>query len=89
LELHQRLAKELAAMLSANEGLEAHAEIVVRRCYFHKSASPEESDAGYSLTLFLTGYGDSAAKAAESLKTAIGMAGESLPKLQPSFGPRR
>ena len=82
LELHRRLAKELAAALSANEALEAYAEAVVRRCYFHKKEDPEDSDAGYSLTLFLTGYGDSAAEAAENLKAAMELAGESLVKLQ-------
>ncbi len=84
LELHQRLAKELAAALSANEALEADAEAVVRRCYFHKKSSPEESDEGYSLTLFLAGYGDSAAKAAENLKSAMELASESLVKLRVS-----
>ena len=82
LELHQRLAKELATMLSANEALDAGAEAVVRRCYFHKKTNPEESDAGYNITLFLTGYGDSAAQAAENLKSAMGLAGEALVKLQ-------
>ena len=98
LELHQRLAKELAKALLANEALhpskptaglpgaplEATAEAVVRRCYFHKKTDPEESDAGYSLTLFLSGYGDSAAKAAEKLKAAMDLAGESLVKLRVS-----
>ena len=82
LELHQQLAKELAAALSANEALEADAEAVVRRCYFHTQTSPDYSEAGYSLTLFLTGYGDSAEKAAENLKSAMESAGESLVKLR-------
>ena len=84
-DLHQRLARDLAGLLvAANEGLEAHAELVVRRCYFHRSASPEESDAGYCLTLFLTGYGESAAKASENLESAMGLAGEYLLKSRPS-----
>ena len=82
LELHQRLAKELAAALAANESLEAYAEAVVRRCYFHTKDNPNESEAGYSLTLFLIGYGDSAAKAAENLKSAMELAGEALANLQ-------
>ena len=82
LELHRRLAKELATALSANQALEAIAEVVVRRCYFHKKEDPEDSDAGYSLTLFLTGYGDSAAEAAENLTAAMELASESLVKLQ-------
>ena len=84
LELHQRLAKELAAMLAADAGIEAQAEVVVRRCYFHRGAITAESDAGYCLTLFLVGYGASAAKAAESLQRAMALATEALVKLQPS-----
>ena len=83
LELHERLAKELATMLAADESMEAHAEIVVRRCYFHRGAITEDSDAGYCLTLFLSGYGASAAKAAESLQRAMALASEGLLKLQP------
>ena len=84
LGLHRRLAKELAAALSTDQALEAEAEAVVRRCYFHKKTDPEESDDGYSLTLFLTGYGDTSAKAAENLKGAVELAGESLVKLRVS-----
>jgi hypothetical protein len=83
LELHERLAKELAMMLAADESVEAQAEVVVRRCYFHRGAITEDSDAGYCLTLFLSGYGASAAKAAESLRRAMALAAEALLKLQP------
>jgi hypothetical protein len=84
LELHERLAKQLAAALVADARLEAQAEIVVRRCYFHRGAITADSDAGYCLTLFLIGYGAAAAKASESLRSALALAGESLLKLQPA-----
>lgn len=81
LELHQRAARSIALLLEVNESLQATAEIVVRRCYFHrlpedaasarsgskpsdKAGELEESDAGYCLTLFLTGHGASPAEAA-------------------------
>jgi hypothetical protein len=83
LEEHQRLAKAMARMLEADESLEAFAEIVVRRCYFHQGASPEESDAGYCLTLFLIGYGASPVEAEECWGRALEFAAECLLQLQP------
>jgi hypothetical protein len=71
LEYHQRVAREVAALLGADEALEASAEIVVRRCYFHRGGARDESDAGYCLTQFLTGYGTSEAGAAESWERAM------------------
>jgi hypothetical protein len=83
LEGHQRLAKAMAQALEANESLEALAEVVVRRCYFHRGAKLEESDAGYCLTLFLTGYGTSPDEAAECWEHALKFAAGCLLKLQP------
>jgi hypothetical protein len=83
MEEHQRLAKEMAQRLEENESLEASAEIVVRRCYFHQAASPEESDAGYCLTLFLTGYGGSPVEAAECWERTLNFAAGCLLTLQP------
>jgi hypothetical protein len=83
LEGHQRLAKAMAQALEANESLEALAEVVVRRCYFHRGTKLEESDAGYCLTLFLTGYGTSPDEAAECWEHALKFAAECLLKLQP------
>lgn len=83
LEAHRQLAKEMAQRLEANESLEASAEIVVRRCYFHRGASLEESDAGYCLTLFLIGYGASPGEAAECWERALEFAAECLLKVQP------
>jgi hypothetical protein len=83
LEAHQRLAKEMAQRLEANASLEALAEIVVRRCYFHPGASLEESDAGYCLTLFLIGYGATPGEAAECWERTLEFAAECLLQLQP------
>jgi hypothetical protein len=83
LEEHTRLAKEMAQRLEENESLEAVAEIVVRRCYFHHNTSPEESDAGYCLTLFLVGYGDSAVEAAGCWERTLDFASGCLLSLQP------
>jgi hypothetical protein len=83
LEVHRRVAKELVRMLEANGSLEAVAEIVVRRCYFHHGANLEESDAGYCLTLFLISYGASPTAAAECWGSTLEFAAKCLLKLQP------
>ncbi len=84
--VHQLAAKEMAHKLGANEALEALAEIVVRRCYFHRRTDAEESDAGYCLTLFLTGYGATPAKAAACWDRAMEFATACVLKLQPHEG---
>ena len=83
LEVHERLAKELVQMLEADEALEATAEIVVRRCYFHRGTEPEESDNGYCMTLWLAGYGTTLAEAAKCGTRALELAAGCLLKLQP------
>lgn len=45
LEDHRLLAQELAQLLEADTALEATAEIVVRRCYFHHRGEGLESEA--------------------------------------------
>jgi hypothetical protein len=83
LETHQQLANEMAQLLEADTSLEALAEIVVRRCYFHRNTSPVESDAGYCLTLFLIGYGSSPDEAAECWERTLDFAAGCLLKLRP------
>jgi hypothetical protein len=83
LEIHKRAAQGLAQMLDAQEALEACAEIVVRRCYFHRASNLEESDAGYCLTLFLVAYGTSPVCAMECWASAMKLAAECLLKLRP------
>jgi len=82
---HQRLARQAALQLDDDEELEATVEIVVRRCYFHRGDS-EESDAGYCLTLFLTGYGASPVEATERWERVLELASGCLLQLQPHEG---
>jgi hypothetical protein len=93
LELHEKLARQLARSLESDESLEATAEIVVRRCYFHREAGAKEfsgterpmdtSDAGYCLTLYVSGFGSSVEAAAASWERAMGLAAGCLLHLQP------
>lgn len=85
LEVHQRLAKEIAQRLEADEALPATAEIVVRRCYFHsrKDIALEESEAGYCLTMFFTGFGESAKEAEQSWERAMELGAKCWLQSQP------
>lgn len=88
LELHEKLARQIARSLESDETLEASAEIVVRRCYFHdegkaKEAAMDASDAGYCLTLYISGFGSSAEEAATRWTRAMGLASECVAGLQP------
>jgi hypothetical protein len=82
LHTHERLAAALAESLAENRTVHAIAEVVVRRCYFHDESSEDDSQAGYSLTLFLIGYGNSAVEATDSLAAALTLAVESLAKVK-------
>jgi len=86
LEVHKSAAQELAQRLDADEELDAFAEIVVRRCYFHTASDPEASDAGYCLTLFLIGYGAEPAAAEDCWARATDLAAQWLLKVQPHEG---
>jgi hypothetical protein len=84
LEFHRRYAQQFARLMEENDAIEASTEIVVRRCYFHISAGGstlEESDAGYCLTVFITGYGASAEEAANQWDRALEFAAECFLRL--------
>ena len=85
LEVHRHMAKAIAQSLDKNEALEASCEIVVRRCYFHRSPDAiamEVSDNGYCLTLFITGYGASPSSALLSWEHAMDSAAACLLELR-------
>ena len=82
LKAHQQWAEEMVRAFEADERIEAYAEIVVRRCYFHPDDSPDESDDGYCLTLFLIGYGATPADALDSWSQALEAAAQCLLKMR-------
>ena len=93
LELHEKLARQLARSLDGDDSLQATAEIVVRRCYFHREFGSKEfsgterpmdtSDEGYCLTLYLSGFGTSVEAAAADWERAMRLAAGCLLHLQP------
>ncbi len=85
LTAHQQLARRMAHTLEEHgEELDATAaEIVLRRCYFHTDGADSNSDDGYCLTLYLSGYGATPAKAEERWQQALRLAAGCLPGLTP------
>lgn len=83
LDIHYCAARELAKMMEANEAQDAYAEIVVRRCYFHCTDDPDESDDGYCLTLFLNAYGAAPEAAATCWASTMKFASECLLRFRP------
>lgn len=62
-ELHQRFAHELVKKLQGIPDFPGAIELVLRRCYFHRTAKPDESQDGYSYSLFISGFGSDTAEA--------------------------
>jgi len=58
LPLHEELVQGVNELLKRAPDFAASAEFVVRRCYSHASADPEESDDGYCITVYISGFGD-------------------------------
>ncbi|MBZ5530936.1 MAG: hypothetical protein LAO20_05855 [Acidobacteriia bacterium] len=62
-EAHESLVKGLCALLARVPEMPASAEFVVRRCYFHTATTLEKSCAGFCVTAYVFGFGESSAQA--------------------------
>lgn len=61
---HERLADLIVTKFGNLPEMPARLEIVIRQCHFHRLKEPGgDSDAGFSFTFYVTGYGDDEAKA--------------------------
>jgi len=60
---HERLADLIVTKFGRLPEMPAKLEIVIRQCHFHRPGEPGASDAGYSFTMYVTGYGDEEVKA--------------------------
>ena len=58
LPVHEELARGVSALLQRAPDFAASAEFVVRRCYSHTTADRENSEGGYCVTVYVTGFGD-------------------------------
>ena len=63
-ESHEQLAQRMCRLLSLVPEISASVEFVLRRCYFHHDDDvSKDSDAGFYLTIYVSGYGDDAPEA--------------------------
>lgn len=58
LAVHEALAEGVARLLQRAPDFAASADFVVRRCYSHTAADPEQSEDGYCVTVYVNGFGD-------------------------------
>jgi hypothetical protein len=63
-EAHERLAERMCKLLSLVPEISAAAEFGLRRCYFHHNGDASaDSDPGFYVTIYVSGYGDDSAEA--------------------------
>ena len=70
-EKHEGLAKRLCTLLKNAPEMPAAVEMVIRRCYFHSSGNPGESESGFSITIYTAGFGDDEPQARKRWSIAL------------------
>ncbi len=68
-ERHERFAERLVELLGRVPPISAALEVVIRRCYYHLEDDPVRP--GYSMTFYLSGYGDDASDARQRWGVAL------------------
>lgn len=71
LEKHEALTKTLCDLLKRVPEMAAAVELVIRRCYFHSDSNPEESAEGFSITVYVSGFGEDEAEARKRWSIAL------------------
>lgn len=78
---HEHFAKRLVELLRKTPETASSAEACVRRCYFHEG---RETNEGFFVTLYVTGYGDDPARARQNWGIALRLAGNAILQLSAS-----
>jgi len=60
---HEALAKNLCRLLQRAPDMKAAIELVIRRCYYHPDANPDESTDGFCITAYVSGFGEDESEA--------------------------
>ena len=69
-EKHEALARDLYYLLQRAPEMAAAMEFAVRRCYYHPDGAAD-STAGFHITAYVTGYGDSQEEAMQRWAIAL------------------
>jgi hypothetical protein len=67
---HEDLARSLARLIPDASEVNASAEFIVRRCYYHQPGT-EETISGFYLTFYLFGYGNDEDEAQQMWASAL------------------
>lgn len=59
LEKHEELVEDLSKLLERAPEMAASADFVVRHCHYHRGDNQDDSRTGFSITAYVTGFGDS------------------------------
>jgi len=63
-DAHEQLAQRMCKLLALVPEISASVEFALRRCYFHHdNDATKDSDPGFYLTVYVSGYGDDAPEA--------------------------
>jgi len=71
LEDHEALAKNLCALLKRAPEMPASVDLVIRRCYYHHETNPEQSDDGFCITTYVSGFGEDEGEARRHWSIAL------------------
>jgi hypothetical protein len=70
-DAHEVLAKSLCALLARAPEMLAAIEFVIRRCYYHLEDKPDESSDGFSITAYVSGFGEDETEAHQRWSIAL------------------
>lgn len=71
LEAHESLAKSLCALLQRAPEMSASLELVIRRCYYHSEENGDDSIDGFSITAYVSGFGEDEPEARKRWSIAL------------------
>ncbi len=71
LEEHEAFAKNLCALLKRAPEIAATVDLVIRHCYYHQEGDPAESDSGFCITTYVSGFGGDETEARQRWAIAL------------------
>jgi hypothetical protein len=71
LERHEKLAEDISNLLKRAPEMAASAEFIVRHCHYHSGDAQDQSRTGFSITAYVTGYGDNKEEAHQRWSIAL------------------
>ena len=81
LEKHEGLVEDLCKLLERAPEMAAAADFVVRHCHYHSSNNQDDSRLGFSITAYVTGFGDSEDEACQRWMIALKLLQNALVQL--------